>query len=112
MRKVHSHGVSASLAAEVIRLIGSDRKATETTIQRINRLTREQLPRAPTLAEATLVVSERLVTADELRAVKPWHERRQPKFRDGPLVFVEMAERLVLIDGANRRNYFLHVGET
>jgi len=100
----------AFLISEVMRVIGVDRKSKETTIQRINRLTREQLPEAPILAEATLTVSQRTLTLDDLRAIKPWHERRNPKYPDGPLVLAEMGRRTVLIDGANRRNHYLHIG--
>jgi hypothetical protein len=101
----------AFLASEVLRVIGVDRKRTETAIQRINRLIREQLPDAPILTEATLLVSRRTLSLDELRAIKPWHERRKPKFLDVPLVLAEMGGRLILIDGANRRNHFLHIGK-
>ena len=102
---------SAFLASEVMRVIGVDRKSKETTIERINRLIREQLPAAPILAETTLSVSKRILTVGELRAIKPWHERRKPKFLDGPLVLAKMGGRVVLIDGANRRNHILQVGE-
>lgn len=101
---------SAFLVSEVMQAIGVDRKAKETTIQRINRLIREQLPEAPTMTEATLSVSRRTLTVDELRAIKLRHERRNPKFLDGPLVLAEMDGRVVLIDGANRRSHFLHIG--
>lgn len=101
---------SSFLTSEIMRVIGVDRKAKETTIQRINRLAREQLPEAPILTEATLSVSRRTLTIDELRAIKPRHERRNPKYLDGPLVLAEMAGRVVLIDGANRRSHFLHIG--
>ena len=91
---------SAVFVSEVIRVIGVDRKAKETIEQRINRLIREQLPDAPPLTEATLSVSRRTLTVDELRAIKPRHERRNPKFLDGPLVLADMAGRVALIDGA------------
>lgn len=102
---------AAFLVSEVLRVIGVDRKRSETTIQHINRLTREQLPDAPIMTEQTLCVSRCTLTVDELRAIKPWHERRKPKYLDGPLVIAELAGRVVIIDGANRRNHFLHTGE-
>ncbi len=94
-----------------MRAIGIDRKARETIEQRINRLIREQLPEAPLLTERSLSVTRIMLTADELRAIKPRHQSENPKYLEGPLILAEMRGRVVIIDGANRRNKFLRTNE-